>query len=28
MLFMVAAMAAELERDLIRRRTLNGLRAA
>ena len=28
MLFMVAAMAAELERDLIRERTLDGLRAA
>jgi hypothetical protein len=27
MLFMVAAMAAEMERDLIRERTLNGLRA-
>jgi hypothetical protein len=26
MLFMVAAMAAEMERDLIRERTLNGLR--
>ncbi len=28
MLFMVAAMAAEMERDLIRERTLDGLRAA
>jgi DNA invertase Pin-like site-specific DNA recombinase len=28
MLFMVAAMAAEVERDLIRERTLDGLRAA
>ena len=28
MLFMVAAMAAEIERDLIRERTLDGLRAA
>jgi DNA invertase Pin-like site-specific DNA recombinase len=28
MLFMVAAMAAEMERDLIRERTLDGLRSA
>ena len=28
MLFMVAALAAEMERDLIRERTLDGLRAA
>jgi DNA invertase Pin-like site-specific DNA recombinase len=28
MLFMVAAMAAEMERDLIRERTLDGLRTA
>jgi len=28
MLFMVAAMVAEMERDLIRERTLDGLRAA
>jgi DNA invertase Pin-like site-specific DNA recombinase len=28
MLFMVAAMAAEMERDLIRERTMDGLRAA
>ena len=28
MLFMVAAMAAEIERDLIREQTLDGLRAA
>jgi DNA invertase Pin-like site-specific DNA recombinase len=28
MLFMVAAMAAEMERDLIRERTLDGMRAA
>lgn len=28
MLFMVAAMAAEMERDLIRERSLDGLRAA
>jgi DNA invertase Pin-like site-specific DNA recombinase len=28
MLFMVAAMAAEMERDVIRERTLDGLRAA
>jgi uncharacterized Ntn-hydrolase superfamily protein len=28
MLFVVAAMAAEMERDLIRERTLDGLRAA
>jgi DNA invertase Pin-like site-specific DNA recombinase len=28
MLFMVAAMAAEMERDLIRERTHDGLRAA
>ncbi len=28
MLFMVAAMAAEMERDLIRERTLDGLAAA